>query len=86
MTAPGIIEQERLENLAAFEETFANLEGVTDEHLEDLRRASTTTGSGSPFPEPRDTLGHAAYTAAALRGLAEAVAAVQRSKTKAATK
>jgi hypothetical protein len=77
MTARTIIEEERHENLAAFEETFANLEGVTEEHVTTLRRASTTTGSRSPYPLSADPLGQAAYTAAALRGLAEAVATLQ---------
>ena len=67
----------RLERLEAFEETFAKLEGVTDEHVTTLRRASTTAASRSPYPQSDDPLGQAAYTAAALRGLVEAVAALQ---------
>ena len=75
MTARTIVETERHDNLAAFEETFARLEGVADEHVTALRRASTTR-PGSPFPQSDDPLGQAAYTAA-LRGLAEAVATLQ---------
>jgi hypothetical protein len=88
MTARGIIEEERHENLAAFEEVFAKLEGVTEEHLSTLRRAPTTTGGASPYPTVGDPLGQAAYTAAALRGLAEAVATLQKTaaKPKAAAK
>ncbi len=78
MTARGIIEQERHESLAAFEETFANLEGVTEEHVATLRKATTTTGGASYYPPAKDPLAQAAYTAAALRGLAEAVAALQQ--------
>jgi hypothetical protein len=77
MTAPTIIEAERVANLELFEEALAALEGFTPEHLEDLGRASTTTGSAAPFPETRDTLGQAAYTAAALRAMAEALVAQQ---------
>jgi hypothetical protein len=80
MTSRGIIEGERLESLQAFEETFAKLEGVTDEHVTSLRRAPTTR-PGSYFPPNDDPLGQAAYTAAALRGLAEAVAALQAGAT-----
>jgi methyl coenzyme M reductase gamma subunit len=76
MTARTIIEAERHENLVAFEEIFARLEGVADEHVTALRRAGTTR-PGSPYPQSDDPLGQAAYTAAALRGLAEAVAALQ---------
>ena len=42
MTARTIVEAERHENLVAFEEIFAGLEGVGDEHVTALRRASTT--------------------------------------------
>ena len=77
MTARTIIEAERHENLEAFEGTFAKLEGVTEEHVRTLRRASTTAGRGSRYPLSDDPLAQAAYTAAALRGLAEAVAALQ---------
>jgi hypothetical protein len=42
MTARTIVEAERFENLAAFEETFAGLKDVTDEHVAQLRKASTT--------------------------------------------
>jgi methyl coenzyme M reductase gamma subunit len=76
MAARTIIEAERHANLEAFEETFAKLEGVTDEHVTALRRASTMR-PGSPYPQSDDPLGQAAYTAAALRGLAEAVAVLQ---------
>ena len=76
MTARTIIEAERHANLQVFEETFAGLEGVADEHVTALRRASTTR-PGSPYPQSDDPLGQAAYTAAALRGLAEALAALQ---------
>lgn len=76
MTARTIVEAERHENLVAFEETFARLEGVADENVTALRRASTTR-PGSPYPQSDDPLGQAAYTAAALRGLADAVAALQ---------
>jgi hypothetical protein len=76
MTARTIIEAERRENLQSFEDTFATLEGVTDEHVTALRRA-TTTGGASRYPLSDDPLAQAAYTAAALRGLAEAVAALQ---------
>jgi hypothetical protein len=81
MTARTIVEAERHENLVAFEETFARLEGVADEHVTALRRPSTTR-PGSPYPRSDDPLGHAAYTAAALRGLAEAVAALQGNEAK----
>ena len=84
MTARTIVEAERHENLVAFEETFARLEGITDEHVTALRRASTTR-PGSPYPQSEDPLGQAAYTAAAMRGLAEAVAALQGSQGTAAT-
>jgi hypothetical protein len=77
MTARTIIEAERHENLEAFEETFATLEGVTDEHVTALRRAASSTASRSNYPQSDDRLGQAAYTAAALRGLAEAVATLQ---------
>lgn len=77
MVARTIIEAERCENLEAFEETFYKLKGVTNEHLTALRRASTTTARRSYYPQSDDPLGQAAYTAAALRGLAEAVAALQ---------
>ena len=80
LTARTIIEQVRHESLAALEETFASLQGVTDEHLTALRRASTSTASRARFPQSDDPLGQAAYTAAALRGLAEAVAALQGSQ------
>jgi methyl coenzyme M reductase gamma subunit len=76
VTARTIVEAERHENLVAFEETFARLEGIADEHVTALRRASTTR-PGSPYSQSDDPLGQAAYTAAALRGLAEAVAALQ---------
>ena len=77
MTARTIVEVERHANLPAFEETFAALQGVTDEHITTLRRASTTTTSRPSYPQSDDVLGQAAYMAA-LRGLAEAVAALQR--------
>jgi hypothetical protein len=76
MTARTIVEAERHENLRFFEETFAKLEGVSGEHVTTLRRASTTR-PGSPYPQSDDPLALAAYTAAALRGLAEAVATLQ---------
>jgi hypothetical protein len=79
MTARTIVEAERHENLRAFEETFAKLGGVDEEHVTALRRASTTR-PGSPYPQSDDPLGQAAYTAAALRGLAEAVATLQGSQ------
>jgi hypothetical protein len=78
MTARTIIEAERRANLERFEQTFATLEGVAEEHLTTLRRA--TTASRSYYPQSDDPLGQAAYTAAALRGLAEAVAALQGSQ------
>jgi hypothetical protein len=83
MTSRAIIEEERQENLAAFEEMFSELEGVTEEHLFTLRRASTTMGGASPYPTVGDPLGQAAYTAAALRGLAAAVATLQKDATQA---
>jgi hypothetical protein len=76
MTARIIIEAERHENLKRFEQTFAKLEGVTEERVAALRRAPTTR-LGSYYPSSDDPLGQAAYTAAALRGLAEAVSALQ---------
>jgi hypothetical protein len=76
MTALTVVEAERHANLVAFEEAFAKLEGVAGEHVTALRRASTTR-PGSPYPQSDDPLGQAAYTAAALRGLAEAVVALQ---------
>jgi hypothetical protein len=82
MTARTIIEAERHENLEAFEDTFATLEGVSEEHLTALRRASSTRGGASRYPLNDDPLAQAAYTAAALRGLAEAVAALQGNGTK----
>src|SRR5215210_6311981 len=75
-TARTIIEAERHENLQSFEETFAGLEGVDEEHVTALRRAASTQ-PGSRYPLHDDPLAQAAYTAAALRGLAEAVAALQ---------
>ncbi len=80
MTAPYIIAAEREENLAAFEEAFAKLQGVTEEHVTTLRRARTTQGSAVPYPAVKDPLGQAAYVAAALRGLTEAVAVLQAKK------
>jgi hypothetical protein len=82
MTARTIVEAERHENLEAFEEAFARLEGITQEHVTTLRRASTTR-PGSPYPQSDDPLGQAAYTAAALRGLAAAIAALQGTEAKA---
>lgn len=76
MTARTIVEAERHENPVAFEEAFAKLEGVSGKHVTTLRRASTTA-PGSLYPRSDDPLGQAAYTAAALRGLAEAVASLQ---------
>jgi hypothetical protein len=76
MTARTIVEAERHEALAKFEETFAKLEGVTPEHLTALRRASTTR-PGSHYPQSDDPLAQAAYTAAAFRGIAAAVATLQ---------
>jgi hypothetical protein len=81
VTARTIVEEERHANLRVFEETFAKLEGVTEEHVRTLRRASTTAGRSSHYPLSDDPLGQAAYTAAALRGLAEAVAALQGNAT-----
>jgi hypothetical protein len=80
MTARTIIEAERRANLERFEQTFATLKGVAEEHLTTCRRATTTTASRSYYPQSDDPLGQAAYTAAALRGLAEAVAALQASQ------
>jgi hypothetical protein len=77
MAARTIMEAERRSSLEAFEETFAKLEGVRNEHVVALRRATTTTASRSYYPKSDDPLGKAAYTAAALRGLAEAVATLQ---------
>ena len=77
MTSRRIIEEEYVGNLEAFEEAFSRLEGVTEEHVSTLRRASTTAASRSPYPQSDDPLGQAAYTAAAMRGLAEAVATLQ---------
>jgi hypothetical protein len=77
MTARTIIEAERVEQLAVFEEIFATLEGVTDEHVTALHRASTSTASRAGYPQSDDPLSQAAYTAAALRGLTEAVATLQ---------
>ena len=85
MTARTIIEAERVQQLEDFEETFAKLEGVTDEHVTALRRASTSTASRSPYPQSDDPLSQAAYTAAALRGLAEAVATLQATSARATT-
>ena len=82
MTARTIVENERHANLAAFEETFAKLEGVTEEHVTNLRRARSTQGTKQPYPVTSDALAQAAYTAAALRGLAEAVAALQQDAAK----
>jgi hypothetical protein len=84
MTARSIIEAGRRENLEAFEEAFAKLEGVAGEHVTALRRASTTR-PGSHYPQSEDPLGQAAYTAAALRGLAEAVAALQGTEARSTT-
>jgi hypothetical protein len=81
MTARTIIEAERHENLEAFEDTFVTLEGVTEEHVTTLRRATTTTGGASRYPLS-DPLAQAAYTAAALRGLAEALATLQAAAAK----
>ena len=78
MTSRHIIQEEYVGSLEAFEETFAKLDGVTEEHVTTLRRASTTTASKTAYPQSDDLLGQAAYTAAALRGLAEAVATLQK--------
>jgi hypothetical protein len=77
MTVRSIIEEERHENLAAFEEAFAKLEGVTEEDLNYLRRARSSMPGAPNYPRVDDPLGQAAYTAAALRGLAAAVATLQ---------
>jgi hypothetical protein len=82
MAARSIIEAERHANLEPFEDIFAKLEGVTDEHVTTLRRATTTTPSRSRYPQSDDPLGQAAYTAAALRGLAAAVATLQGTEAK----
>ena len=79
MTSISIIEAERVENLAASEEAFPKLDGVTEEHVRTLRRARTTRGVAS-YPAVGDAVGQAAYTAAALRGLTEAIAALQKAK------
>ena len=84
MTARTIVEAERHENLEAFQKTFAKLEGITDEHVTALRRASTTR-PGSRYTQSEDPLGQAAYTAAALRGLAEAVATLQGNEARSLT-
>jgi hypothetical protein len=81
VVARSIVEQERHANLERFEQTLARLEGVADEHVTALRRASTTR-PGSPYPQSDDPLGQAAYTAAALRGLVEAVATLQGNEAK----
>jgi hypothetical protein len=81
MVAKTIVETERHENLESFEEIFSKLQGITNEHVTALRRASTTAGRSCPYPLSDDPLGQAAYTAAALRGLAEAVAALQGNAT-----
>jgi hypothetical protein len=67
---------------STFVSHLAKLEGVTDEHVATLRKASTTTASRSNYPYSDDSLRQAAYTAAALRGLAEAVATLQGNATK----
>jgi hypothetical protein len=85
MTSRSIIEEERHENLAAFEEAFAELEGVTEEHLFTLRRARSSMPGAAHYPRWDDTLGQAAYTAAALRGLAAAVATLQKDAAQART-
>ena len=77
MTSPHIIQEEYVGSLEAFEAIFAKLEGVSEEHLSTLRRASTTTASRAAYPQSGDALGQAAYMAAGLRGLAEAVAVLQ---------
>ena len=77
MTARSVVETERHENLAAFEETFSKLQGIAEEHVIALRRAATTTATRSFYPSADDPLGQAAYTAAGLRGLAEAVVTLQ---------
>ncbi len=81
MAARSIIEAERHANLEPFEDIFAKLEGVTEEHVTTLRRAPTTR-PGSCYPQSDDVLGQAAYTAAALRGLAAAVATLQGTEAK----
>jgi hypothetical protein len=85
VTARTIIEAERVEQLTAFEEIFATLEGVTDEHVTALRRASTATASRAGYPQSYDPLSQAAYIAAALRGLAEAVATLQGNEARSTT-
>ena len=60
MTARTIIEAERHENLEVFEATFAKLEGVTDEHVTALRRATSTRGGASRYPLSDDPLSQAA--------------------------
>jgi hypothetical protein len=77
MTAPAIIRAQRTENLGAFEEALMQLEGVTEETLDALRRASTTRGFHVPYPAESDLVANQAYVAAALKGLAEALLVAQ---------
>jgi len=76
VTSKSIIEAERVENLAAFEEAFPKLDGVTEEHVRTLRRARSTRGL-VPYLAIGDDMAQAAYVAAALRGLTDAIAVLQ---------
>jgi len=78
MTTEGVLNRGRQgEEQGSRGDLVAGLEGITTEHVATLRKASTSTASRSHYPKSDDPLGQAAYTAAALRGLAEAVAALQ---------
>ena len=75
MVATTILASERDANLEAFEEVLSELQGVTEGHMENLRRV--TSGRGR-YPVIGDAVAQACYTAAALRALAEAVAVLQK--------
>ncbi len=73
MAHPSIVRDQREANLDAFEGILQELNGVQEEHLDALRRA-TNASPGSPvYPNIKDLVGLAAYQAAALAALAAAV-------------
>lgn len=97
MTAPSVIHDQRAQDLAAFRAVLQQLEGVSEEHLEHLARSGSSSYGSPPFPKYNDPVGVAAYQAAALRAITEAIVSQQerisqlegqaqsKSKTKAAS-
>ena len=77
MTAPQVIRAQREENLDGFEAALTQLVGVTEEHANALRRSATVGGGRAFYPKDTDLVGQSAYTAAALRAIAEHLLAQQ---------